>query len=116
MKQFIIIVSVFFLAGCTTEWIRNSPDAEDLNTAKNNCEELAEQKFPILNKIATKTHYETVQEKCSNKAKCNGNKYHDITRPVTESSVIDVNEDSREDWFMKCMEKKGWHGKPKLMF
>ena len=36
-------------------------------------------------------------------------------RPVTDNSIIDVNEDTREEWFMNCMEKKGWHGKMKVM-
>lgn len=55
------------------------------------------------------------RKKCTDKSKCGGKKYREIMRPVTDNSIIDVNEDTREEWFMNCMEKKGWHGKMKVM-
>lgn len=79
-------------------------------------EELAEAKYPVKNQIAQGTHYESIQEKCTDKSKCGGKKYREIMRPVTDNSIIDVNEDTREEWFMNCMEKKAGMGKWKLCF
>ena len=115
MKRLIYVFLPLFLAGCTTEWVQKRSDAEDLHTAKASCEELAEAKYPVKNQIAQGTHYESIQEKCTDKSKCGGKKYREIMRPVTDNSIIDVNEDTREEWFMNCREKKGWHGKMKVM-
>ncbi|MED9351548.1 hypothetical protein RCN48_21175 [Escherichia marmotae] len=115
MKRLFCVLVMLSFTGCTTEWVRNRPDAENLEIAMSSCEEQAEAKYPVKNEIAQESHYESIKEKCYNKSKCNGEKYREVMRPVTDSSVIDVNQNTRETWFEHCMEKKGWHMNVKLM-
>lgn len=62
---------LYFLLDAQLSGCKRS-DAEDLHTAKASCEELAEAKYPVKNQIAQGTHYESIQEKCTDKSKCGG--------------------------------------------
>lgn len=107
-----MISIVLLLSGCTTEWHKTRADAQDLTTARSECETKAEEKYPVKNKIAHKTVYESYPEKCHHDKHC---KPKQISTPTIQSYVIDVNEDTRDQWFEHCMKDKGWSSTMKVM-
>ncbi|AHF79255.1 Lipoprotein (plasmid) [Sodalis praecaptivus] len=107
-KDLLIVISLFQLSGCTSQWIMNRPTAEDFSSARYACEAQSESKFPVKNEVAQRTVYSQHYEKCKKKEDCDGKKYTTIERPETESYVMDVNKDSRNSEFYRCMRQKGW--------
>lgn len=100
------------LSGCTTEWHKTRSDAQELSAARYECENKAEEKYPVKNKIAEKTVYEPHIEKCHHDKHC---KPKQVSTPTIQSYVIDVNEDTRDQWFEHCMKEKGWSSTMKIM-
>ncbi|TGC05135.1 hypothetical protein CRG93_25730 [Escherichia sp. E2593] len=64
-KIHVLLLVSFILSGCTTEWQRTRSDAQDLSTAQYECGTLAEEKYPVKNRVAERTVYEAHVEKMS---------------------------------------------------
>lgn len=108
-----LVIAVFLLCGCSTQWIMTRSTAEAFSSAKYTCEAQSENKFPVKNEVAQRTKYSNHYEKCKNKKDCDGKDYTLTERPETESYVMDVNEGSRRQAFLSCMTQKGWESKIK---
>ncbi|HGJ5866585.1 MULTISPECIES: hypothetical protein [Arsenophonus] len=106
MKLILIVVALVMLtSGCSSQWVRNSINAEKFSRTKTFCENQSENAFPVKNEIAQKTNitrHTIFQE---------SKKYQTVLIPVINSYVIDVNKDSRVKLFYSCMKKKGWNQK-----
>ncbi|EFH7844033.1 hypothetical protein GJ336_21860 [Escherichia coli] len=111
-KIYSLLLVSFILSGCTTEWQRTRYDAQDLSTAQYECETLAENKYPVKNRVAERTVYETHVEKCRRNKHCK-QKYD--SSPTVQSYVIDVNEHTRYEWMELCMQQRGWISKVKVL-
>ncbi|WP_130224478.1 hypothetical protein [Escherichia sp. E13S3] len=111
-KIHLLLLFSFILSGCTTEWQRTRYDAQDLSTAQYECGTLAEEKYPVKNRVAERTVYETHVEKCRNNKHCK-KKYE--SSPALRSYVIDVNEHTRYEWMELCMQQRGWISKVKVL-
>ncbi|TLJ03245.1 hypothetical protein [Escherichia sp. E4385] len=111
-KIYSLLLTSFLLSGCTTEWKQTRYDAQDLSTAQYECGALAEEKYPVKNRIAERTVYEAHVEKCRRNKHCK--KKYDSS-PTVQSYVIDVNENTRYEWMERCMQQRGWVSEVKVL-
>lgn len=111
----ILLFLVTVLSGCSTQWVKNRFNAEDFSFAKEICEEKAGNKFPVKNEVAQRTKYTRFYETCLKNEICDGNKYKTVRQPEIESYVMDVNKDSRDNFFYQCMSQLGWKAETKLL-
>lgn len=56
------------------------------------------------------------KKKCKKDDDCGKDKTYKEQTPVMESYVIDVNEDTRNNYYLECMVSKGWTKKDKYMW
>ncbi|WP_244590528.1 hypothetical protein [Xenorhabdus mauleonii] len=99
------------LTACTTQWVPATGNPTPFNEATQICNESASKIFPVKNEVAQKSVIRTVRQACVNGVQCGKEGYYNQSVPVTESYVIDVNRDSREQYFFNCMNQKGWKQK-----
>lgn len=107
-RSFFILLCVYALIGCTSQWIKSRADAQAFPLASQYCETDAEARFPVKNEVALRTRYVTRVESCTNKAECGNKKYKSAERQEIESYVMDVNSESRRSHFYQCMAIAGW--------
>ena len=55
-------------------------------------------------------------KRCKKDDDCGNSKTYKEQTPVTESYVMDVNEDSRNRYFYSCMKTKGWDREDRWMW
>ncbi|MDC9593238.1 hypothetical protein [Xenorhabdus sp. IM139775] len=96
------------LAGCTTQWVPATSNPPPLNEAMAECQSSASNLFPVKNEVAQRSTLKSVRQPCSNDDKCGKEGYYYQNVPMYESYVIDVNEDSRREFYRNCMLQKGW--------
>ncbi|PAV01088.1 hypothetical protein CBG25_18730 [Arsenophonus sp. ENCA] len=103
------MVLATLISGCSSQWVRINLNAEDFSLAKSFCEKQSENKFPVKNEVAQRTHvkhHEIWQKK---------EKYQTVLIPEIDSYVIDVNKHSRRQFFYHCMNQKGWKSETKWL-
>ncbi|HGJ5854683.1 MAG TPA: hypothetical protein ACHBZ9_10520 [Arsenophonus nasoniae] len=103
------MVLATLISGCASQWVRNSLNAEDFSVAEIFCREQSENKFPVKNEVAQRTNvkrHETWQK---------NEKYQTVLIPEIDSYIIDVNKDSRRQFFYDCMSQKGWESEIKWL-
>ncbi|MTH45512.1 hypothetical protein [Intestinirhabdus alba] len=122
MKVYLLLLAVM-LSGCTSKWIPAAGKSDyTLQEAEEICYTEALRKLPIKNEIATETTYERPNLICDdednkkNKKKAHKKCYIDsygwqLQGQKTRSYVLDVNEESRENYYRWCMQQKGWEKK-----
>lgn len=112
-NKFILLFTTLLLFGCTTQWVKNSANADDFTVSKGACEVLSEQKFPVKNEVAQKTQYTPYYLPCGKRDDCKNEKYILRQQSETQSYVMDVNSGSRQDLFKQCMKLSGWTSETK---
>lgn len=111
--KFILLFATLMLSGCTTQWVKNSVNAEDFTISKGACEALSEDKYPVKNEVAQRTQYTSYYLPCGKRDDCKNEKYISGRRPEIQSYVMDVNKDSRQGLFNQCMKLRGWSSETK---
>lgn len=111
--KFTLLLATLLLSDCTTQWVRNSANADDFTISKGACETLSEEKFPVKNEVAQRTQYKSYYLPCGKRDDCKNEKYISGQRPETESYVMDVNSSSRQTLFNQCMKLRGWTSETK---
>ncbi len=104
------------LTACTTQWVPATGNPTPFNEANQICNDVSSRLFPVKNEVAQKSVLQTVRQSCVNGVKYEKDCYYNQSVPVTESYVIDVNRDSRNQYYYNCMQQKGWKQKIKYLF
>ncbi|MBD2800284.1 hypothetical protein ID854_07390 [Xenorhabdus sp. M] len=116
MKKIILLVILSTLtSGCTTQWVPASTNPIPFNQAQTECSGESIEQYPVKNEVAQRSTLKTVQQPCVNGVQCGKNGYYMQSIPMTESYVMDVNENSRSQYFYSCMQQKGWKQKIKYL-
>ena len=117
MKFIPVFLSVLLISGCTSVWI--PVPGVDLYTqaeAETYCLKDAHKQYPEKNEVAQRSVMRDVEKKCKKDDDCGKDKTYKEQTPVTESYVLDVNEDSRNRYFYTCMKSKGWDRQDKYLW
>ncbi|MBT0723457.1 hypothetical protein HH682_03160 [Rosenbergiella sp. S61] len=113
-KKIISLISMIFtLTACSSYWVSKGTPTIPASEAEDQCYEYAEGKFPVKNEISYSStkDYSVGPNSCKEKK----NTVCVINNTKTESEIIDVNKFSREKEINKCMEKKGWKTRTKIL-
>lgn len=117
MKFSPVFLSVLLISGCTSVWI--PVPGIDLYTqaeAETYCLQDAHKQYPEKNEVAQRSVMRDVEKKCRKDDDCGKDKTYKEQTPVTESYVLDVNEESRNRYFYTCMKSKGWDRQDKYLW
>ncbi|MEQ4786784.1 hypothetical protein ABN070_08870 [Morganella morganii] len=117
MKNRLILVSVLLLSGCSSVWVE-VPGGSEYTRAEANafCEPESHKLYPVKNEVAQRSVMRDVEKRCKKDDDCGNSKTYKEQTPVTESYVMDVNEDSRNRYFYNCMKTKGWDREDRWMW
>ncbi|HAT3781512.1 hypothetical protein [Serratia marcescens] len=105
------VVWFFFLillSGCSGKWVSSGYVSENFNSADAACSDAAKAEFPVRNEVAQRTKFGQRVESCKKKEDCDGKSYKVTEVPTIESYAMDVNHESRDDYYLSCMKSKGW--------
>lgn len=117
MKSRLFILLAFLLSGCSSVWVPVSGGSKFTQAEANAvCKPEALHLYPIKNEVAQRSVMAYVEKKCKKDDDCGKDKTYKEQTPVMESYVIDVNEDTRNNYYLECMVSKGWTKKDKYMW
>ncbi|MDX7992414.1 hypothetical protein FE394_12810 [Xenorhabdus sp. Reich] len=114
-KTLLLAILSTLLSGCTTQWVPASSNPAPFSQAKAECSAESMQQFPVKNEVAQRSQLRTVRQPCMKDVQCGKDNYYDQNIPMTESYVIDVNRDSRNQYYYSCMQQKGWKQETKYL-
>ncbi len=117
MKRLFSFLFILLLSGCTSVWVPVSGGSQYTQSeATATCKPEAMHLYPVKNEVAQRSVMSSVEKKCKKDDDCGKDKTYKEQTPVTESYVLDVNEDTRNNHYLECMETKGWLKKDKYMW
>ncbi|SIP74041.1 hypothetical protein [Xenorhabdus innexi] len=106
MKKSVLLITIsLLLTGCTIKWVPARSNPTPFHEANSECQSSALQQFPVKNEVAQTSQLRTVRNSCGKDCS------YEQSVPMTESYVIDVNQNSRNQAYGFCMQEKGWKQK-----
>nr|WP_282550447.1 MULTISPECIES: hypothetical protein [Providencia] len=117
MKHLFSFLFILLLSGCTSVWVPVSGGSQYTQSeARATCKPEAMHLYPVKNEVAQRSVMSSVEKKCKKDDDCGKETTYKEQTPVTESYVLDVNENTRNNYYLECMETKGWLKKDKYMW
>lgn len=101
----------FWLFGCSMRWVNKDIKHIDVSVEIIKCEKASYHLFPVKNEVMQEYFYKDYSD-CERSKSCDFSRSRNFN-PEMISYVVDVNKNSRIDYFYKCMKKGGWYRETK---
>ncbi len=117
MKRLFFFLFILLLSGCTSVWVPVSDGSQYTQSeARATCKLEAIHLYPVKNEVFQRSVVSSTEKKCTKDDNCGKDKTYKEQTLVTESYVLDINEKTRNNYDLECMETKGWLKKNKYMW